>query len=278
MEKKSTFQAMEDKLLQKNTSAWLDLNEKDVMKFAEDYKSFLAESKTERLASRNIKQLLEKNGFKNILSLKKLKPGDKIYKHVKAKTLIAAVVGKKPEELRIIGSHVDSPRLDLKPSPLTEDANIAMLKTHYYGGIKKYQWVNHPLSLHGVVHTKNGKEVEIHLGDKPGEPKFIISDLLPHLARKQMEKDSKNVVEGEELNILVGNLPVKDEKIKQQVKLNIMSILSKEYGIIEEDFNFAELELVPSVMPMDIGFDKSLVAAYGQDDKVLCVHQSSSIT
>lgn len=273
MDKKSKFQLMEEKLLKKEKSAWRKLNEKDVMKFSENYKTFLSISKTERLASKNIKELLEKNGFRNIEKMKSLHSGDKVYKHVKAKTLIAFIVGKKPEELRIIGSHVDSPRLDLKPSPLTEDANIAMLKTHYYGGIKKYHWVNHPLSLHGIIYTKKGKEIEIHIGDKENEPKFIIPDLLPHLAKKQMEKDTKSVIEGEELNILVGNIPVDDEKIKQQVKLNVLSIMNTSYGIEEEDFNFAELELVPAGMPMDIGFDKSLVAAYGQDDKV-CAYTS----
>ncbi len=264
---------MEEDLLQKKKNAWLLEKNKDVFAFAEEYKAFLQESKTERKASESILLILKKKGFKDITSVKSAKTGDKIYKVIKAKTIIAFVVGKKKEELRIVGSHLDSPRLDLKPSPLTEDSNLALLKTHYYGGIKKYHWVNHPMALHGVVYTKKGKKVTISIGDNDGDPQFIIPDLLPHLAYKQMEKDSKSVVEGEELNILVGNIPVDDDNVKQQIKLHMMQVLNEKYGMEEEDFNYAELELVPAGKPVDIGLDRSLIGSYGHDDKV-CAYTS----
>ena len=276
MEKKSKFQQMEDKILVKRKSAWLKFSEterKEVFSFSEEYKKFMESSKTERLASSTIIAMLESKGFKNMSSAKSVKPYDKLYKVIKSKTIIAFVLGKNVNELRIIGSHLDSPRLDLKPYPIYEETGLALFKTHYYGGIKKYHWVNQPLELHGVAHTKDGKKVEISIGQKDDDPKFIISDLLPHLARKQMERDSKSVVDGEELNILVGNIPLDDDSVKSSIKLSIMNQLHEKYGVIEEDFNFAELELVPAVKPMDIGIDRSMIGAYGHDDKV-CAYTS----
>ena len=276
MEKKSKNQMIEENLFVKRKSAWLKFTEKEhekIFDFSKEYMKFLSESKTERLASANIVKILESKGFKNIEAVKKAKPFDKLYKIVKSKTVIAFIVGKNVNDLRIVGSHLDSPRLDLKPYPIYEESGFALFKTHYYGGIKKYHWVNQPLELHGVVHLKSGKKIDLSIGMNSDEPKFIISDLLPHLAKKQMERDSRTVVEGEELNILLGNIPVNDDSIKSQVKFAIMKKINDDYGIIEEDFNFAELELVPSVTPMDIGIDRSLIGAYGHDDKV-CAYTS----
>jgi aspartyl aminopeptidase len=275
-ETKSKNELLQKKLFMERKSSWLTYNEKqktEIFAFAEKYKEFMGKSKTERLCVQNTLAILNKNGFKNIDSLKKVKTGDKIYKNVKDKTVIAAVIGKDTKKWQLIGSHVDSPRLDLKPNPVYEDSNLGLIKTHYYGGVKKYHWVNTPLALHGVVFTKNGKKVTINIGDKLDEPKFIIPDLLPHLAKNQMERKAPKIVEGEELNILVGHIPVNDEKIKEQIKFSLLKFLNEKYGIIEEDFFTAELELVPATNPMDIGFDRGLIAAYGQDDKV-CVYSS----
>ncbi|MFH1682812.1 MAG: aminopeptidase [Candidatus Woesearchaeota archaeon] len=272
-EKKSSNEKLQEKVLMKKKSAWLSYPNQEIMKFSEGYKKFLAENKTERYCAEFIVKSLEKSGFKDIFKVKILKSGDKIYKTIKEKCVLAAIVGKDKAQLNLIGSHIDSPRLDLKPNPLYEDSGIAMLKTHYYGGVKKYHWVNLPLALHGIVFTKEGKKVLISIGEKAEEPKFIIPDLLPHLAKKQMEKKGNEIVEGEELNLLVGNIPIDDDKIKEQVKLAVMKELNSKYGLVEEDFFSAELELVPAGMPVDIGLDKSMVGAYGQDDRV-CAYTS----
>ncbi len=274
--KESKAKKLQEKLYLKRESSWNKLSEKErktVFKFGEDYKQFLAKSKTERLCVKNIVESLTKNKFKNIETVKSVKTGDKVFKVVKDKSVIAFVVGKTKNKLKIVGSHLDSPRLDLKPAPVYEDSNLALFQTHYYGGIKKYQWVNRPLSLHGVIFTKKGKKVEISIGDQEGEPAFIIPDLLPHLGRDQMAKDAKKVIEGEDLNILVGNIPVQDEDVKEKVKFTVLEYLYDKYGIIEEDFYTAELELVPKENPVDIGFDKSMIGAYGQDDRV-CAYTS----
>ncbi|MFW5866013.1 MAG: aminopeptidase, partial [Nanoarchaeota archaeon] len=216
---------------------------------------------------------LQKAGFKDISNVKNLKTGDKAYKTFKNKSVMAFIVGKDKERFRIIGSHMDSPRIDLKPWPLTEDSGLAMLKSHYYGGIKKYQWVNTPLAMHGLVTTKDGKEIHLDIGENENDPKFIIADLLPHLARQQMEKTGSKVIEGEEMAITSGSIPVNDDDIKEQVKFTILKELNDRYGIIEEDFGFAEIQFVPSGKAMDVGLDRGLVGAYGQDDKV-CVYSS----
>ena len=269
--KKSTNQKLQEKLVYKRESSWLKLKKKEqdeVFAMAEEYKNFLAANKTERLCVENMITALEEKGFRDINRKKKLKAGDTIYKNCKGKTLLAAVVGKKIGNLRIIGSHVDSPRLDLKPLPLYEDSELALLQSHYYGGIKKYHWVNTPLALHGVVITRKGKKVSIHLGEKEDEPKFIIPDLLPHLAQDQMKKTGAKLITGEQLNIICGHLPVRDKKIKDKIKFNVLKYLHDNYGMMEEDFAIAELELVPAGQPMDIGFDRGLLGAYGQDDRV----------
>ncbi len=273
---KTEMQKTEERLSYKRESAWKkfgDKARKDIFKFSEEYKDFLASSKTERTASENIRRILVKEGFKDISKVKSAKTGDKLFKQVKSKTLIAFIVGKDKESLRIVGSHMDSPRMDLKPFPLSEEAGMATIKTHYYGGIKKYHWVNHPMELHGVVYTKDGKKVDISIGASDDEPRFIIPDLLPHLSKKQMEKTPKDVVEGEELKLIAGNIPVEDENVKNGVKLTLLKKLDEDHGITEEDLCFAELEAVPATKPMDIGLDRSLIAAYGHDDKV-CAYTS----
>lgn len=273
---KSADKKLEEKIILKKESAWKDVSEaekKKVFKFCDSYKDFLSRCKTEREAVKFIVSRLEKAGFKEISSRSKLKTGDKVFKNIKGKSVVAAIIGKDNTHFHMIGSHIDSPRLDLKPYPLMEDLNLALLKSHYYGGIKKYHWVNVPLAMHGVIFTKKGKKIEFSIGEKPSEEKFIIPDLLPHLSRDQMEKKPNKIVEGEQLNIIVGNIPVKDKDIEQKVKFAVMKHLHKRYGITEEDFLAAEIEFVPANKPSDIGFDNSMIAAYGQDDKV-CAYTS----
>ncbi|MBN2367409.1 aminopeptidase [Candidatus Woesearchaeota archaeon] len=270
MAKKSEEKKLQEKLCRKKESAWKDTGDKGkkaIFAFAEGYMDFLGRSKTERPAARNIITMLKKAGFKDINSAKTLKTGDKVYLDQKGKSVICAVIGKNEKRMNLLGAHIDSPRLDLKPNPVFEDKGLAMLKTHYYGGIKKYHWTNVELALHGVIHTKSGKKIEFALGEKGDDPKFIVSDLLPHLAKKQMEKTGSEIIEGEQLNVYVGNIPIKGEDIKDSVKLNVLKSLNKEYGIIEEDFSFAELNFVPAGIPSDIGFDRSMIAGYGHDDK-----------
>jgi aspartyl aminopeptidase len=265
MEKK-----LHDKLFKKNESAWLSYKEperKKIYAFAEKYKDFLNTSKTERVATKTIVTNLVKAGFRDIEKIAKLKIGDKVFFNYKGKSVIAAVIGKTKDSIRLVGSHIDSPRLDLKPNPIAEDKSLVLLKTHYYGGVKKYQWTNTELALYGVIHTKAGKRLEFSIGEKDDEPRFIFSDLLPHLAKKQMEKTGNDLVEGEQLNIFVGNIPLKEKDVTEGVKLNTLKILNDKYGLTEEDFSFAELTFVPAGQAHDIGFDKSMVAGYGQDDK-----------
>jgi len=274
--KKSKNKKLEEQIFLKRESSWLKYDNKDqkkIFSFVEDYKEFLLKSKTERLCIKNVIQILEKNGFKDIKKSKKIKTGDRVYKNIKDKTLIALIAGNDMTEFRLIGSHTDSPRLDLKPSPLYETSEVALLQTHYYGGIKKYHWVNKPLEIHGVAFTKNGEKVEIHIGDKSDDPKFIIPDLLPHLAKDQMKKEAGKIIEGEDLNVLCGHMPVNDDEIKEKIKFTVLKYLYEKYKLIEEDFNCAEIELVPDQNPVDIGFDRALLGGYGQDDRV-CVYTS----
>jgi aspartyl aminopeptidase len=270
MEKKSKNQELQEKLSHKRTSAWITLKKEKskIQKFSKDYIDFIGKSKTERLCVNNVQKILLKRGFEEISNFKKLKVGDKIFKNFNDKSLMVAVIGEDQLNLRIIGSHVDSPRLDLKPHPLYEDSGFGMLQTHYYGGVKKYHWVNIPLQLFGVIFNKKGKKIEFK-----GEETFIIPDLLPHLASKQMDKKAKVVVEAEELNVILANIPIDDKNLKDQVKFAILKSLNERYDISELDFTTAELSLVPTSMPQEIGFDKSMIAAYGQDDKV-CVYTS----
>ena len=244
--------------------------EEKAFKYCEGYKGFLDTGKTERECVKEAVRMLEKGGYKPFDPKASYEPGDKVYYVNRGKSLIATTFGKKPleEGLRINGAHIDSPRLDLKPNPLYEKEDIAFFKTHYYGGIRKYQWGTIPLAMHGVIIKKDGEKVEILIGEDEKDPVFCVTDLLPHLASKQNERPLKDGLKGEELNILVGSLPFQDEEIKEPVKLLALSLLHDKYGITEKDFFRAEIEMVPAVKARDIGFDRSLIGAYGQDDRV----------
>lgn len=269
---------MQEKLFKNKESGWKSIDEeetKKVFEVSKNYMDFLNIAKTERDFVKNARRLADANGYRDIIEFSTLKPGDKVYFVNREKSMYLAIIGEEPIEngLRIIGSHIDSPRLDLKPNPLYEDTGLAYLKTHYYGGIKKYQWTTIPLCMHGVVVKPNGEKVEINIGEDENDPIFTITDLLPHLAVEQMEKKLKNGVDGESLTLLVGSIPYTEENCTEQVKLNILNILNKKYGITEIDFTSSELELVPQFKARSLGFDESMVAAYGQDDKV-CAYTS----
>ena len=233
------------------------------------YKTFLHQGKTERECARVAVELAEKAGFKAYERGMELKPGDRIYRVNRGKSVMLAVIGKQSLEkgAQIVAAHIDSPRLDLKPNPLYEDSELAFFKTHYYGGIRKYQWVTIPLELHGVVAKKDGTVVEVRLGEDQ-EPKFVITDLLPHLGGEQGKKPLNEAVPGESLNILLGSCPSGEEDEKDRVKMQILEKLYEKYGITEDDFTSAELEAVPAAAPTDIGLDASLIGAYGHDDRV----------
>ncbi len=265
---------IEEKLSMKKESMWVTLEKKDIdkaMKFAEDYKEFLKEVKTERESVDYFLEIAKKKGFKDISKYKELKEGDKFYIVNRGKSLALGVVGKKKDRFDLVVSHIDAPRVDLKPNPLWEDSDssLALLKTHYYGGIKKYQWVSRPLAIHGVVYTKSGKKIKIRIGDNPGDPVFVIPDLLPHLARKaQGDRKLFDGIRGEEMQLVVGNIPIKDDDVKQKVKTQVLQYLNEKYGMVEEDFNSADLEIVPADEPRDVGFDRGLIGAYGHDDRI----------
>ena len=273
MAEKTSGEKLKEKLLAKRENGWESLTEaekKKVLKFSDGYIDFLNNGKTERECVTEAKKIAEENGFKPLEKFKKLKAGDKVYYINRNKNIILAVIGKEKMEngINVVGAHLDSPRLDLKPNPLYEDTGFAYLKTQYYGGIKKYQWVTLPLAIHGVIALRDGSVVEVKVGDEEDDLTFLITDLLPHMARKQMEKKAPEVIEGEALNLLIGSIPYKDDKVSEKVKLNVMKILNDKYGIVESDFLSAELEIVPAMKAKSLGFDKSMVAGYGQDDKV----------
>lgn len=238
---------------------------------AERYKQFLDEVRTEREGVVWIKHFAESEGFRSIDYFTKLSPGDKVYIEYESKNIALAIIGKeglKPG-LNIIGAHLDSPRLDLKIHPLIEEEGIALLKTQYYGGIKKYQWLNIPLALHGVLFKIDGTKIDIVIGEKDSDPVFVISDLLPHLSRKiQGEKNLLDGIDGENLSLFAGTMPSCDSKIRHKVKARILEILYETYGFTEEDFISAEIEIVPSLKTKDVGFDRSMVGGYGHDDRV----------
>ncbi len=271
-------ESLEKKLCRKNENGWesVDTRKKEaIFNFTKDYMNFLNKAKTEREFIAEAKKMAEANGYKDISEFEKLQPGDKVFFINREKSMYLAIIGTENIEngLHIIGSHVDSPRLDLKPNPLYEDTELAYLKTHYYGGIKKYQWTTIPLSIHGVIVKPNGEKITVNIGEDENDPIFTITDLLPHLAQDQMEKKLKNGIDGEALNLLVGSIPYQDEKAKEKVKLNILNILNQKYGIIEADLQSSELEIIPEFKARSLGFDSSMVAAYGQDDKV-CAYTS----
>jgi len=273
---------LQEKLTLSSKNVWEEINEKEregLFKLNEDYKNFLDNSKTERKATQEIIRRAEAKGFISLDEILEknidLKTGLKIYATNKDKGVVLLVLGKEEitEGLNIIGSHIDSPRLDLKQNPLYEDSDLALFKTHYYGGIKKYQWVSLPLELHGVIIMENGEKINVSIGDEEDEPVFFISDLLIHLAKDQMDKKLSEGIEGEGLNIIVGSIPYKDNEISEKVKLNILNILNKKYGIKEEDFITAEIQAVPAGKSRDLGLDKSMVMGYGHDDRV-CAYTS----
>lgn len=240
------------------------------MNLIEEYKKFLENGKTERECVSLIIHLAEKNGYKDIQKTDSLKPGEKVYvcKRNKSIALFEIGTGSIENGMNILGAHIDSPRLDVKQNPLYEKDFIVYLNTHYYGGIKKYQWVTMPLALHGVICTKDGKTVNVCLGEDESEPVFVISDILPHLAQKQMKETASDFIPGENLDLIVGSEnPVKDSKEKEAAKKNILKLLKEKYGIEEEDFGSAELEVVPAGKSRDLGLDRSLILAYGQDDR-----------
>ncbi|MFW5553624.1 MAG: aminopeptidase [Roseburia inulinivorans] len=253
----------------------------EVFQFAENYRRFISDCKTERECVDFFVEKAEKAGFVNLEKVIAehiaLKAGDRVYANNMGKGMALFVIGKESMEkgMNILGAHIDSPRLDLKQDPLYEDTDFAMLDTHYYGGIKKYQWVTLPLALHGVIAKKDGTVVKVNVGDKPGDPVFGVSDLLIHLSGEQLEKKAAKVIEGENLDLLIGSIPMQteDEKVKEKVKANIMNLLSKEYGIEEEDFLSAEIEVVPAGEAKDYGFDRSMIMGYGHDDRV-CAYPS----
>ncbi|MEA3463873.1 MAG: aminopeptidase [Patescibacteria group bacterium] len=280
MAKKINYQNLEKKLKFERRNCWevwSGNKTKKAFAFCEDYKKFLDQAKTEREAVRAGIKIAQKNGFKEIGQCKTLKAGDKVYAVNRDKNLILTVVGKKllGNGFKLIMSHIDSPRLDLKVQPLYEDENLAFLKTHYYGGIKKYHWPTIPLALHGAIVLENGKKADIKIGEDDNDPIFMITDLLPHLAKKQLKKPLEEAIAGEELNILVGSVPVADKEIKEKVKLAILKHINKTYGMAEEDFVSADIQAVPAACSRDIGFDRSMIAGYGQDDKV-CAYPSLS--
>ncbi len=249
-----------------------------ILEMGEDYKKFLSLAKTERECNKEIIKRAEAKGFCNILDYidkdKKLKAGDKIYADNRGKAVALFIIGNESitKGMNILGAHIDSPRLDLKANPLYEDTDFAYFDTHYYGGIKKYQWTTIPLALHGVIVKKDGSKIEVNIGEDALDPVFCITDLLPHLASEQMKKNASNLIEGEALDVLIGNMPLKGEE-KESVKANVLALLKEKYDIMEDDFLSSEIEVVPAGSARDMGFDRSMVLAYGQDDRS-CAYSS----
>ncbi len=273
-----TKQEKNSKNKEEMKNAWLKYTASDRKKLDElcnGYIDFISECKTERECTEAIVKEARAHGYKDLDTVKKLKPGDKVYRVNKGKAVLLFNVGKKPirDGFKILGAHIDSPRLDVKQNPLYEDTQLALLDTHYYGGIKKYQWVTMPMAIHGVICKKDGSVVKVVIGEDPADPVVGISDLLIHLAQEQMKKEAPKVVEGEDLNVLVGSIPLKGEE-KEAVKAGILKILKTKYGVEEDDFMSAELEIVPAGRARHYGIDSSMVIGYGQDDRV-CAYTSA---
>ncbi len=273
---------MEQKLTKTYEYAWDKYSPQDlesVFNLGERYKNFLSKCKTERECIIEFVAEAEKAGYRNLEELikkgEKLKPGDRVYANNRDKTLALFMIGTENMEkgFNILGAHVDSPRLDLKQNPLYEDTELALLKTHYYGGIKKYQWVTTPLSLHGVIVKKDGTKINVSIGEDENDPVFGVSDLLIHLSSEQLEKKASKVVEGEDLNVFAGSIPSADKELKERVKENVLKLLNQKYGVSEEDFVSSELEVVPAGKARDYGFDKSMILGYGHDDRI-CAYTS----
>ncbi|MCX7773736.1 MAG: aminopeptidase [Clostridia bacterium] len=261
-------------LTYKPMNAWdsTKFNKKTIFSFSEGYKAFMNKAKTEREFVKETIVLAKQKGFKNLdeIGNAPLNPGDKVYRVIKDKLMLLSVIGSKPVEqgTRIVGAHVDSPRIDIKQNPLYESTDMAFFKTHYYGGIKKYQWVTIPLALHGVVVKADGTIVEVNIGEDEKDPVFTITDLLPHLAKDQYEKKLSEAFQGENMNILMGSEPLGDKDEKDRFKKNILALLNEKYGIVEEDLISSELEAVPAFKARDVGLDRSMIGAYGHDDRI----------
>ena len=270
---KTAAELLQEQLCRKNEH-FSDLADEETLQqadaFCEGYKAFLDAGKTERECSSWILREAKANGFVPFDPAGSYKSGDKVFLDQRGKAVILCVFGKQSIKagVKIVASHIDSPRLDLKPTPLYESDEIAYLKTHYYGGIRKYQWATIPLALHGVFVKKSGEIVPVSLGEKPDEPHFVVTDLLPHLAKEQSKRTLSDGIRGEELNLVIGSRPFKDDKGSELVKLNILRLLNEKYGVTEDDFISAELEAVPAFTACDIGFDRSMIGAYGHDDRV----------
>lgn len=273
-EKKNKVSKKEKKeLFAEYPNLWETRSQDDIehaMAFAEEYMTFLDMAKTEREFVNLALLALQDSGYVDIESVDSLKVGDKVYSSIKGKGLMFAVVGKNDivKGMNILGAHIDSPRLDLKPNPLYEEDDLVFFKTHYYGGIKKYQWTTIPLAIHGVIMKKNGEKLELCIGEKDEDPIFYISDLLPHLGSEQMSQRANEFIKGEDLNVMIGASKLPDDDSSNACKFAIMKLLNNEYGIDEKDFVSAEIEIVPAMKARDVGFDRALIAAYGHDDKV----------
>ncbi|MBD9010195.1 MAG: aminopeptidase [Clostridiales bacterium] len=270
MSKKNDLQ---EKLCYKNENAFskqTDKQKAEIFEFCEDYRKFITAAKTEREFCESAVRELEKAGFVSLESKKLLKAGDKVYTVNRGKGVMAVVIGREDitDGVNIVGAHIDSPRLDLKPNPLYEDGGMALFKTHYYGGIKKYQWTAMPLAIHGVAALADGTQIKIVVGEDEKDPVFCVSDLLPHLAVAQMSKKLSEAIPGENLNVLVGNIGCDDPDIKEGVKFAVLKLLNEKYDIVEEDLLSSEIEVVPAFGARDIGFDRSVIGGYGQDDRV----------
>lgn len=272
--KKAPAKKKEEKKIR---NAWLKYTEeqkKEAFTVSEGYKKFISDCKTERECVDEVVRQAQAAGYKDLFSVKKVKPGDKLYAVNMGKTVVLFVAGTKPLEdgMKILGAHIDSSRIDIKQIPLYEETEMAFLDTHYYGGIKKYQWVTLPLAIHGVFVKKDGTVVPVSIGEKEDDPVVGISDLLVHLSADQMQKTASKVIEGEDLNVNVGSIPLADEE-KEAVKKNILKLLKEQYDVEEDDFISAELEVVPAGRARDYGLDRSMVYGYGQDDRV-CAYTS----
>ncbi len=281
-ETKSAAELLKEKLFynRKNAAETLDADAIAAADtFCEGYKAFLNASKTEREAVCYMVKKAQANGFVPFDREKKYAPGEKVYFNNRGKSIVLAIIGKKAlsEGVRLSAAHIDSPRLDLKPCPLYEDSDLALFKTHYYGGIKKYQWTSIPLALHGVIVKKDGETVTVNIGEDANDPQFVVTDLLPHLANEQMKRTLADGVRGEELNVLIGSRPFSSDEGSEKVKLNMLNILFEKYGVTEADFLSAELEVVPAFAARDIGLDRSMVGSYGHDDRVCAYPAAEAI-
>ena len=272
-EEKSLAKLLQEKLFSEKKNGMLKLSDDETAKvdeFCEDYKHYLDNAKTEREAVNAAIEIAKANGFKEYDRSAKYTAGEKVYYNNRGKSVILCVFGTEPLEngVKISAAHIDSPRLDLKANPVYESNDLCLLKPHYYGGIKKYQWATIPLALHGVIFKADGTKVEVCIGEKDDDPVFMVTDLLPHLAQEQSKRTLSEGIKGEELNVLIGSRPFKDDDVSEKVKLNILSLLFDKYGIVEDDFVSAELEVVPAFKAKDVGLDRGLVGGYGQDDRV----------